>query len=212
MKKLFALVLVCVTALAAPAQVFRPEVVNGAVLGGLAGAIIGNNSGNHNGAQGLLIGAVAGGLIGAVAADANRQQTWGNMQVPAPEAPRVVYRAPREPRPHYGYHKGDRVLHGALFGGLAGAIIGNNSGRHNGARGAVIGATAGMILGAIADDRAYDPAPRFRRHVRTYEPAAYVYAQPAPAETAAPAPQQVTIINNYYVTTPMSGANALFGR
>ena len=211
MKKLFALILVCASAVTVPAQAFRPEVVNGAVLGGLAGAIIGNNGGNHNGAQGLLIGAVAGGLIGAVAADANRQETWGNTQVPVPEAPRAVYRAPREPRPRYGYHDGDRAVRGALFGGLAGAIIGNNSGRHNGARGAVIGATTGLILGAIADanNRAYDPAPRIRRHARYYQPASYVYTQPAPA---APAPQQVTIINNYYVTTPMSGANALFGR
>jgi hypothetical protein len=69
-----------------------------------------------------------------------------------------------------------------------------------------------MILGAIADDRAHDPAPRVRRHARYYEPATYVYTRPASAEAAAPAPQQVTIINNYYVTTPMSGANALFGR
>ncbi len=44
------------------AQVFRPETVNGAVLGGIAGAVIGNNSGslNHNAWKGAAIGAVAG--------------------------------------------------------------------------------------------------------------------------------------------------------
>jgi hypothetical protein len=46
-----------------------------------------------------------------------------------------------------------------------------------------------------------------------------VVVQAAPqvqAQSAAPAqgqqPQQVTIINNYYNTSPMSGANGLFGR
>jgi hypothetical protein len=42
-----------------------------------------------------------------------------------------------------------------------------------------------------------------------------VYAPaPAPSVTPAlaPAPQQVTIINNYYGVSPMSGANSLFGR
>jgi len=50
----------------AQAQLFRPETINGAVIGGLAGAVIGNNSGDlhHNGARGAAIGAVAGAVIG----------------------------------------------------------------------------------------------------------------------------------------------------
>src|SRR5476649_1893063 len=51
----------------AQAQIFRPAAVNGAILGGLAGAIIGHNSGSlhHNGWQGAAIGAGAGLLFGA---------------------------------------------------------------------------------------------------------------------------------------------------
>jgi phage tail tape-measure protein len=38
--------------------------LGGAALGGIAGAIIGNNVGAHNPATGALIGAVAGGALG----------------------------------------------------------------------------------------------------------------------------------------------------
>ena len=54
----------------ASAQVFRPETVNGAVLGGIAGAVIGNNSRSlgHNAWRGAAYGAGAGLLPdGAVA-------------------------------------------------------------------------------------------------------------------------------------------------
>jgi uncharacterized protein YcfJ len=50
----------------AQAQVFRPAAVNGAVLGGVAGAVIGHNSGDlrHNAWKGAALGAGAGLLVG----------------------------------------------------------------------------------------------------------------------------------------------------
>jgi hypothetical protein len=111
----------------------------------------------------------------------------------------------------YGYNNGSYAANGLVLGALAGGIIGHNSGdfRHNGWRGAAWGAGLGWLLGAVADSNrrpvVYSSAP-----VVT-QPAAVA---PAATQAAAPAqPQQVTIINNYYnSSTPMSGANSLFGR
>lgn len=49
----------------ATAQIYHPNVVNGSILGGIAGAIIGGHNHDRWG-EGAIIGAVAGGLIGAV--------------------------------------------------------------------------------------------------------------------------------------------------
>lgn len=57
---------------------------SGALLGGIAGAIIGNNSGHHNGWGGAAIGAGAGLLLGAIADDAHRDRV---VSVPAQSAP-----------------------------------------------------------------------------------------------------------------------------
>jgi hypothetical protein len=48
----------------ATAQVYQPNVVNGSLLGGIAGALIGGHNHDRWG-EGALIGAVAGGLIGS---------------------------------------------------------------------------------------------------------------------------------------------------
>lgn len=119
--------------------------------------------------------------------------------------------------PYYGsagyYGSNSAASSGFWLGALAGGIIGNNSGSfgHNGLRGAAWGAGAGWLLGTIADAN--------RRPV-TYQQAPVVVSQPSQVGTVvaqpaaqAPAPQQVTIINNYYNSaSPMSGANNLFGR
>ena len=197
------------------AQIFRPEAVNGALLGGIAGA-------------GLLLGAAVG--------DANDGRTR------VAPAPRDLYVLRQSPAPvvyggyssgrhghvydrgyarygyersyggygfdgHYGggYGSGSGAAQGVLLGGLAGGIIGHNSGefRHNGWRGAAWGAGIGWLLGSVADGYRqpviYDSPPV------VYRPA----AQPPAAQ-----PQPVTIINNYYnaPATPMSSANGLFGR
>jgi outer membrane lipoprotein SlyB len=109
---------------------------------------------------------------------------------------------------YYGAPSGAAT--GAILGGLAGAIIGNNSGNGSGWQGAAIGAGTGLILGAVSD------SARERREARVpVSQAPYVEAPQADlaAKAAAEAPRNVTIINNYYGgSSPMSGANSLYGR
>jgi len=217
----------------ASAQVFRPETVNGAVLGGIAGAVIGNNSGslNHNAWKGAAIGAVAGGLIGSAVGRDNDYRR--NTQVPGPrqETPYIYRDAPvvyRDQRPGvvYGGYRGSAARDGLIWGGIAGGLIGHNSGsfRHNGWRGAAWGAGAGWLLGSVIDaNRGYYGYGGYdypRRPV-IWERPVYVESAPAqvvqqaPVQQAQPAaaPQQITIINNYYGNAaPMSQANSLFGR
>jgi hypothetical protein len=195
MKTNIALALALLALAPAQAQIFRPESVGGIVLGGIAGAIIGNNSGSlhHNAWQGAAIGAGVGLLFGSTLGEARYQ----------PGA--YVYRdSPYyyDSGPGYVYDRPDYAATGTLLGGIAGAIIGNNSHGHNAWRGAAIGAGAGYLLGSVAESNA-------RR--REAAAAQVVAASPAPA----PAPQNVTVINNYYgnsAPAPMAQANALFGR
>ena len=213
MKTTVGLALALLALAPAQAQVFRPESVGGVLLGGLAGAIIGNNSGSlhHNAWQGAAIGAGAGLLFGSALGDSRYQSAWGGTQVPVPDySGAYVYRdAPvyYASGPEYVYDRPDYAATGTLLGGIAGAIIGNNSRGigHNAWKGAAIGAGAGYLLGSLAENDA-----------RRREAAVAVTAVPAPAATSAPAaaPQNVTIINNYYGNgpAPMAQANALFGR
>jgi membrane associated rhomboid family serine protease len=208
MKTTIAFALALLALAPAQAQIFRPESVGGVVLGGIAGAVIGHNSGslNHNAWQGAAIGAGTGLLLGSIIGESRYQNTWSGTQVPAPGA--YVYRdAPYyyDDGPADVYDRPDYAATGTLLGGIAGAIIGNNSRGHNAWRGAAIGAGAGYLLGSIAENNA-------RR--REAAAAQVVVARPAPA-AATPAPQNVTVINNYNGNTapaPMAQANALFGR
>ncbi len=202
------------------AQIFRPSSVNGALLGGIAGAMVGNNSGSlhHNAWQGAAIGSAAGLLLGA-AADNSRRDYGNDAQVYASGG--YVYRAgPRRPAGYgpygYGYGYGSAANNGFWLGALAGGVIGHNSRgfHHDGWRGAAWGAGVGWLLGSVADAsygyRGYGYDYGYSRPVVLREaPVAQVQPQPAPAAQ----PQQVTIINNYYGNaSPMSSANAMFGR
>ena len=215
MKTTVALSLALFALAPAQAQIFRPESAGGVVLGGIAGAIIGHNSGslNHNAWQGAAIGAGTGWLFGSAIGESRYQGGWARTQVPSPDYyPRTyVYRdAPAyyDGGPEYIYDRPDYAATGTLLGGIAGAIIGHNSGglRHNAWRGAAIGAGAGYLFGRIAENDA-------RRREAAVQ---IVTASPAPMTTTpAAAPQNVTIINNYYgntAPTPMAQANTLFGR
>ncbi len=205
MKTTIAFALALLALAPAQAQIFRPDSVNGVVLGGIAGAIIGHNSGslNHNAWQGAAIGAGTGLLLGSIIGESRYQNARANTQVPMPGA--YVYRDTPyyyDGGPEYAYDRPDYAVTGTLLGGIAGAIIGNNSRGHNAWRGAAIGAGAGYLFGSIAENNA-------RR--REAAAAQAVAARPAPAA----APQNVTVINNYYGTSaaaPMAQANALFGR
>jgi hypothetical protein len=111
----------------------------------------------------------------------------------------------------YGYYRtGNAASNGLLLGALAGGIIGHNSGelRHSAWRGAAWGAGIGWLLGSVADANrravVYNSAPVAVQQAPTIQTS---------TQSATPAqPQQVTIINNYYNSSPMSAANGLFGR
>ncbi len=203
MKSLVLAALIGTTLLPAQAQLLSPEAVGGAALGGLAGGIIGHNSGRKT-AEGVAIGAGAGLLLGTLTHNARREQHYYATQVPVPAAP--VYYSYPPARPNY-------AITGAALGGLAGGIIGHNSGRKT-AEGIAIGAGAGLLLGSVAEQNAR------RQETVQYVAPAPVYVLPeaaavpaAPATAPAAPSQPASIINNYYgSSSAMSGANSLFGR
>ena len=209
MKTLLSLGLAVLALTPVHAQIFGPHAANGALLGGIAGAVIGNNSGSHNGWQGAAIGAGVGALIGAANDHGDGYPGGG-----------------------YGYYGGSAAQNGLWLGAMAGGIIGHNHGHdydhhgggdwhhhnnyyHNdGWRGAAWGAGAGWLLGSIIDanygyyGNGYYDYGYPRTAVMPQPQPVYVQSAPQPA-----APQQVTIINNYYGNaSPMAGANSLFGR
>jgi hypothetical protein len=168
MKTTLSLCLALVVATSLRAQIFRPEAVNGAVLGGIAGAVIGNNSGDlrHNAWRGAAIGAGAGLILGEAVGNANAQATQvspyrGREYVDRePPAVRVGigygggyaghrghgygYYSPRYSYgylPSYGYYSayGDAYPYYDSYGYYGGA-----SGAANGL---VLGALAGGIIG-----------------------------------------------------------------
>jgi hypothetical protein len=210
MKTLLALGLVLILGPAsASAQIFRPEAVSGAALGAIAGAVLGNNSGSlgHDGLRGAAWGAGIGLLAGQIAGDSGADRAWRGTQVPPVRGGDVRYGR----GPVYGVDYGpllwDRPANrgdGLVLGAITGAIIGNNSGLfgHRGDRGAAWGAGIGYILGAINEQNARVVRPPPARVVEV------------PVAPAASAPQQITIINNYYnvPATAMTPANQLFGR
>ena len=231
MKTLLSLGLAAFALTPAHAQVFGPRAANGALLGGIAGAVIGHNSGSlsHNGWQGAAIGAGVGALLGAAADNRAGRYDTG---VPLGHSGYYIY---RDAPGRYGGYRGSAAHDGLWLGALAGGIIGHNSGgnwRHNGWRGAAWGAGAGWLLGSIVDSNRYYYGGYGRGYDHGYGssydngygygyPRTVVMAQPQPvvmqaAPAPAPAtaaPQQVTIINNYYGNAaPMASANAMFGR
>lgn len=233
MKSMKAVVILSLTALMivpAQAQLFSREGVGGALLGGLAGGIIGHNSGGRT-AEGVAIGAGSGLILGGLLHDARTQSGYYNTQVPYPSAGYSYYGSPAYSYGSYPYGSSyyspswgrpNYAITGAALGGVAGGIIGHNS-RGRTAEGVGIGAGAGLLLGGLAEYQARRN-DTYRYASPMYTPTAYVtpsagYFTPSlqtlPATTApsTPAPQQITIINNYYgSSSPMSGANSLFGR
>ncbi len=104
------------------------------------------------------------------------------------------------------------TLGGAVLGGVLGGIIGNNSGRGNAWAGAAIGSTIGLLAGNAADRAAvrqeradWDAAQMADNHAEIAR-ATHV------AQPKTPAPQQPQRVHTPAPATPMSEANALFGR
>lgn len=115
---LIALVTITAGAGIGRAELFSPSVLPGAVIGGVAGAVIGNNSGHH-GADGAIIGAVAGGLIGA-AIDQDHSSRGYYAEPPVRNscettvyvrpAPRVIYVPAPPPRVVYVQPRGEVIV------------------------------------------------------------------------------------------------------
>ena len=89
----------------ANAQIYQPAVVNGSILGGIAGAIIGGHNHDRWG-EGALIGAAAGALLGSIVEQPRAvvyQQTPVTVVQTVPTAPTVpnapVVAAPSSPAP-----------------------------------------------------------------------------------------------------------------
>jgi len=218
MKTLLSLGFALLTLAPAQAQIFGPRSVDGALLGGIAGAVIGHNSGSlsHNGWQGAAIGAGIGALLGAAADNNSARYDTG---VPLGHSGAYIYRD--SPGRYGGYRGGSAANDGLWLGALAGGIIGHNRGFSHGRdgwRGAAWGAGAGWLLGSLIDSNRYSYGGYDYAYGYDY-PRAVVMSQPQPVvvqAASAPvpaAPQQITIINNYYGNAaPMASANAMFGR
>jgi hypothetical protein len=104
--KALTLSLIALTLGVAPvkAQIFQPNIVNGAILGGIAGAVIGNNSGHHTG-EGAIIGTAAGAVIGSlVQPQPTVVYTQSAPVVYACPAPVVVEQSCAPAPIYYGYY------------------------------------------------------------------------------------------------------------
>lgn len=198
------LALALLAAVPVRAQIFGPNATGGALLGGLAGGIIGHNNHNQTG-RGIAIGAASGLILGSIADQAN-YDWYQRTQVPAPgyyvyqQTPSYYYPDYADTDYDYGYTQPSYAASGALLGGLAGGIIGYNNHYQTG-RGILIGAASGLLLGSIADQAARERGAAAPRTVVVSAPAEQAPA-PAPQAQVAPAAP----------TTPMSSANSLFGR
>jgi uncharacterized protein YcfJ len=95
------------------AQGLRPEAVRGAALGGVAGAIIGNNSGalRHNTWRGAAIGAGTGLVLGSIAGDRSDHRYRMHRGYSASPQVSYIHRSPR----YYG-HGGFRLHAGHRHG------------------------------------------------------------------------------------------------
>ncbi|HZP58747.1 MAG TPA: glycine zipper family protein [Opitutaceae bacterium] len=214
MKMPFCLALALLTVAPARAQIFGSNATGGALLGGLAGGIIGYNNHNQTG-RGIAIGAASGLILGSFA-DQARYNAYQQTQVPVPssyyvyrQAPAYYYQTPASYSSDYygddyGYERPNYMASGALLGGLAGGIIGYNN-HHQTGRGILIGTASGLILGSLAEHAARErEAAAATPVIVTTAPV----APPAPEAPAAPAAPPAAAAP----ASPMSSANSLFGR
>jgi hypothetical protein len=172
MKTALACCLAIATLGTARAQVMRPEAVNGALLGGIAGAVIGNNSGDlrHNAWKGAAIGAGAGLLLGQAVGNANAAHHGTFVHAPYASSGGYVYRGAPSVRVGIGIghghgfygrggygHFGRRGYHGyygrSHYAPVFGYYDGYGAGYpyyDYGYYGAGSAATNGLLLGALA--------------------------------------------------------------
>lgn len=236
----------CIALLAlapAQAQIFRSEALKGAILGGIAGGVIGHNSGDlrHNGWTGAAIGSAAGLIIGQAIGDSRGHRDFvrphsyrgygGYGGYVHRSTPRVHigidYNRGYYGGRHHGWHHARRGYFGPRHFGHFG--YGRRHHRHHlGHRGFGWHLSYAPYASALGHPLGYDygngygyPQIEYGDYVYAAPAARMIAAQPAsvapasvaPVQAVQPAPQQVTIINNYYnSSSPMSSANGLFGR
>jgi len=240
MKPIFLLSLALVAAAPTQAQIIRPESVNGAVLGGIAGAIIGNNSGDlgHNAWRGAAYGAGAGLLLGSLVGEASEYRHGHEVPVPAPRT--YVYRE----SPGYGYYSGygyrtypaypsysSRVVYRDTYGYDDDYASGYDRPDYA-SSGLLLGGLAGAIIGNNSGDLGHNAwrgaawgagagyilGAIADHHARQREAAlTRIVASPVPAAGAAPAPEVSPAPAPAPAAapapvSPMASANSLFGR
>jgi hypothetical protein len=149
------------------AQVLRPQAVNGALLGGVAGAVIGHNSGDlrHNAWRGAAIGAatglVLGDAVGYASAGGRNRQIGGSGAYIYRDSPVVYagyrsgYRSPGHGYAGHGYstvrrHYGNGGYGGVSLGYYPGYDYGAYPYGNYGYYGSGSAAAGGLWLGALA--------------------------------------------------------------
>jgi len=235
-----AFVLASLAVASVQAQVLQPSTVNGAVLGGVAGAVIGNNSGDlhHNAWKGAAIGTAAGAVVGSAVGNSRDRASYDRTRVGVSVGYGGYYGRPRwggryyygAPRLGYGYdfyNSGYGYDYGYPSTYYATSYDSDYYQPNYSASGLLLGGVAGAIIGnnsrshntwrgaAIGAGAGWLIGTIADQNYRRR--AVEVALRQEPVEPAsAPAtnsPQNVTIINNYYSnSTPMSSANSMFGR
>lgn len=195
------------TLLSAPAQLFSPEALGGAMWGSMIGGIAGADCHDSFSGEGAAIGAGVGLLVGALAGEARRNDGYVGQPsgyVPAPTLSlgygygscgnsAYVYYAPNSycaPGYYYRPTRPNYVVSGTVLGAASGALIG--AGNEQAGQGAAIGAAAGLVLGSVAELAARRHQPEV---VATPTP-----TQPAtaslPTQDARPQPQDAAQITS----------------
>jgi hypothetical protein len=177
MKRIILTFMASAALLSAPAQLFSPEALNGAMFGSLMGGLIGGSGNNGCGynyygcgngfsGQGAAIGAGVGLLAGALVGEARRNDSYSGEVYAYTPAPTVslgygygnsgssayVYYSPNAytaPGYYYRPTRPNYAVSGTLLGAASGALIG--AGSEQAGKGAAIGAAAGLVLGGVAE-------------------------------------------------------------
>jgi uncharacterized protein YcfJ len=171
-KATFLALLTLAAAGTACAEIFQPGTWKGAVLGGIAGAVIGNNSGDldNNAWKGAAIGAGAGALLGTAIENERRDGDWRGTQVRYETYRGESYRhhSHRSGRNRVGiyytgghpYRHHDSFYHrryGSYYPYWSPPYVVGYSPRYDGrpsyaARGTLLGGVAGAIVGHNSGD------------------------------------------------------------
>jgi outer membrane lipoprotein SlyB len=152
--------------LTAPAQLFSPESLSGALWGSLIGGVVGGDCYNGFSGEAAAIGAGVGLIAGAVAGEARRHYYSDPQPYPAAPTAAVSFgygygscgssayvcyspNAWVAPGDSYRAERPNYAVGGTLLGAASGALIG--AGNEQAGKGAAIGAAAGLVIGSVAE-------------------------------------------------------------